>query len=48
MAGSEAAGSASGLLNSSDPLTLLDEMVAAVRKAKNDLDQNKEANYGLS
>ena len=37
MAGSEAAGSASGLLRSPDPLALLDEMVAYTRKAKDDL-----------
>lgn len=37
MAGSEAAGAASGLLRSPDPLALLDEMVCAVRKAKEDL-----------
>ena len=37
MAGSEAAGSASGILNSSQPLELLDEMVGRVRQAKDDL-----------
>ncbi|MGI6161896.1 MAG: triose-phosphate isomerase [Christensenellales bacterium] len=37
MAGSEAAGSASGILNSPDPLALLDEMVSYVKKAKEDL-----------
>lgn len=34
MAGSEAAGSASGILKSSHPFVLLDEMVAAVKQAK--------------
>ncbi len=37
MAGSEAAGSASGILKSSDPFSLLNEMVRYVRKAKDDL-----------
>lgn len=37
MAGSQAAGSASGILKSAEPYKLLDEMVAAVRRAKDDL-----------
>lgn len=37
MAGSEAAGSASGILKSRDPLALLDEMVSYVKKAREDL-----------
>jgi len=37
MAGSEAAGSASGLISSPDPLALLDEMVSYVKKAREDL-----------
>lgn len=37
MAGSEAAGSASGILRSPHPYELLDEMVAAVRRAREDL-----------
>ena len=37
MAGSEAAGSASGILKSPDPLALLDEMVSYVKKAREDL-----------
>jgi len=37
MAGSEAAGSASGILNSDNPFELLDEMVAHVKKAREDL-----------
>ena len=38
MAGSEAAGAASGLLRAPDPLKLLDEMVQYVRKAKDELE----------
>lgn len=37
MAGSEAAGSASGILNSANPYALLNEMVRFVRKAREDL-----------
>ncbi len=37
MAGSEAAGSASGILKSPDPLVLLSEMVSYVKKAREDL-----------
>jgi triosephosphate isomerase len=37
MAGSEAAGSASGILNSPDPLKLVAEMIAYVRKAGDEL-----------
>jgi len=37
MAGSEAAGSASGILNSERPFELLDEMVSYVKKAREDL-----------
>jgi triosephosphate isomerase (TIM) len=37
MAGSEAAGSASGILNSPDPLKLVAEMIAYVRKASDEL-----------
>jgi len=37
MAGSEAAGSASGILNSERPFELLDEMVSYVKKARKDL-----------
>ena len=37
MAGSEAAGSASGILNSPNPLALLDEMVSYVKKAREEL-----------
>ena len=42
MAGSDAAGSCSGILNSKDPLALLDEMIRAVQKAKADLKKQKE------
>lgn len=37
MAGSEAAGSASGILKSPEPLALLDEMVGHVKKAREEL-----------
>lgn len=37
MAGSDAAGSCSGIMNSKDPLALLDEMIRAVQKAREDL-----------
>ncbi len=37
MAGSAAAGSASGILNSADPHAMVDEMIAAVRRAADDL-----------
>lgn len=37
MAGSDGIGVASGILKSEDPFKMLDEMVAAVRKAKDDL-----------
>lgn len=43
MAGSDAAGAASGILQSSDPAKLLDEMVGAVRRAKNALISLKRA-----
>ena len=37
MAGSEAAGAASGIMNAEDPLAMIDEMIGAVRKAADDL-----------
>lgn len=37
MAGSEAAGSASGVLTSPDPYALLNEMIRSVRQAREDL-----------
>ncbi|HIU29634.1 MAG TPA: triose-phosphate isomerase [Candidatus Egerieisoma faecipullorum] len=37
MAGSEAAGAASGIMNAKDPIAMIDEMVGAVRAAADDL-----------
>ena len=37
MAGSEAAGAASGIMNSKDPVAMIDEMIAATRRAADDL-----------
>ena len=37
MAGSEAAGAASGIMNAKDPIAMIDEMVAATRRAADDL-----------
>ena len=37
MAGSEAAGAASGIMNADDPLAMIDEMIAATRRAADDL-----------
>ena len=37
MAGSEAAGAASGIMNAEDPLAMIDEMIAATRRAADDL-----------
>ncbi len=37
MAGSEAAGAASGIVNAEDPIAMIDEMIAAVRRAADDL-----------
>ena len=37
MAGSEAAGAASGIVNAADPLAMIDEMIAATRRAADDL-----------
>ena len=42
MAGNDGAGSASGILKSSDPFALLDEMICYVRRAKDDLEKNKK------
>ena len=39
MAGSEAAGAASGIMKAADPVAMIDEMIAAVRRAANDLKQ---------
>ena len=37
MAGSEAAGAASGIMNAVDPIAMIDEMIAATRRAADDL-----------
>ena len=37
MAGSEAAGAASGIMNAQDPIAMIDEMIGATRRAANDL-----------
>ena len=37
MAGSEAAGAASGIMNAKNPLAMIEEMIAATRKAADDL-----------
>ena len=37
MAGSEAAGAASGIMNAEDPLAMIDEMITATRRAADDL-----------
>ncbi len=37
LAGSEAAGAASGIMNAEDPLAMIDEMIAATRRAADDL-----------
>jgi len=39
MAGSEAAGSASGIFNSSNPYATAEEMIAAVRRARDDMEK---------
>ncbi len=41
MAGSEAAGAASGIMNAADPLAMIDEMIAATRRAADDLKGGK-------
>ena len=43
MAGSEAAGAASGIMNAEDPLAMIDEMIAATKRAADDLKKQKEA-----
>ena len=40
MAGSEAAGAASGIIKAADPIAMIDEMIAATRRAANDLKDN--------
>ena len=39
MAGSEAAGAASGIMKAADPVAMIDEMIAATRRAADDLKQ---------
>jgi triosephosphate isomerase len=41
MAGSEAAGAASGIMNAKDPLAAIDEMIAATRRAADDLKKER-------
>ena len=41
MAGSEAAGAASGIMNAADPLAKIDELIAATRRAADDLKKGK-------
>ena len=41
LVGNDAAGSASGILNSPDPYKLAEEMIYYVRKAKDDLEKNR-------
>ena len=41
MAGSEAAGAASGIMNAADPIAMIDEMIAATRRAADDLKQQE-------
>ena len=42
MAGSEAAGAASGIMNAADPIAMIDEMIAATRRAADDLKKQQE------
>ncbi len=42
MAGSEAAGAASGIMNAEDPIAMIDEMIGAVRRAADDLKKQEE------
>lgn len=42
MAGSEAAGAASGIMNAADPIAMIDEMIAATRRAADDLAAQKK------
>jgi len=41
MAGSEAAGAASGIMNAKDPVAMIDEMIAATRRAADDLQKQR-------
>lgn len=42
MAGSEAAGAASGIMNAKDPIAMIDEMIAATRRAADDLKKGQK------
>ncbi len=42
MAGSEAAGAASGIMNAEDPIAMIDEMIAATRRAADDLAKKRK------
>lgn len=42
MAGSQAAGAASGIMNAEDPIAMIDEMIAATRRAADDLKKQGE------
>ena len=42
MAGSEAAGAASGIMNAADPIAMIDEMIGATRRAADDLKKQAE------
>lgn len=42
MAGSEAAGAASGIMNAKDPIAMIDEMIAATRRAADDLQKQAQ------
>ncbi|MBP5781882.1 MAG: triose-phosphate isomerase, partial [Clostridia bacterium] len=42
MAGSEAAGAASGIMNAKDPIAMIDEMIAATRRAADDLKKREK------
>ena len=42
MAGSEAAGSASGIMNAEDRFAVMEEMIAAVRRAADDLKKQRQ------
>ncbi len=42
MAGSEAAGAASGIMKAADPIAMIDEMIAATRRAADDLKKREK------
>ena len=42
MAGSEAAGAASGIMKAEDPIAMIDEMIAATRRAADDLKKKEQ------